>query len=274
MRKTAGDEKITRPNQSSEKLLNILEMLSEQEEPVRLQDIARLVEMNTSTALRFITTLQKKGYVAQDFDTGRYFLTYKICAVASNVSSRKGLRDISVPFLRSVSHIFNESANIAEEHDMSVVYIEAVAGPKTMLMTTQRIGNIAPTHCTGVGKLLLLNYTEPQIDHLIATKGMTRFTDHTLTTKEELMAELEQVRRQDYAFDNEECESGARCIAAPVRDFTGKVIAGLSVSGPATRMTDEHIYDKLPFLLDAAQQVSFRLGYDPGKHKHAAGKAG
>ena len=171
MRKTAGDEKITRPNQSSEKLLNILEMLSEQEEPVRLQDIARLVEMNTSTALRFITTLQKKGYVAQDFDTGRYFLTYKICAVASNVSSRKGLRDISVPFLRSVSHIFNESANIAEEHDMSVVYIEAVAGPKTMLMTTQRIGNIAPMHCTGVGKLLLLNYTEPQIDHFDRHQG-------------------------------------------------------------------------------------------------------
>lgn len=261
MRKTAGDEKITRPNQSSEKLLTILELLSAQEEPVRLQEIARLSGMNASTVFRFVSTLQRRGYAAQDEATGRYYLTYKICALAANVSSRKGLRDICIPFLRSISHIFRESANLAEEHDLSVVYIEVVPGPQTMLMTTQRIGNVAPMHCTGVGKLLLLNYTEQQLDYLIAAKGMTGFTDRTLTTKEALAAELEQVRQQGYAFDDEECEEGARCVAAPVRDYTGKVIAGLSVSGPATRMTDGHIHENLPFLLEAAQQVSFRLGY-------------
>ena len=262
MPRLPGEEKITRSNQSSEKLLTLLETMSEQDEPMRLQDISRMVGMNASTALRFIFTLQKKGYVTQDKDTGRYSLTYKICAIAGNVSSRRSMRDICTSYLRNISHIFGESANIAEEHDMSVVYTEVVNGPRQMLMTTQRIGNIAPMHCTGVGKLLLLNYSIQQIDQLIATKGLPRFTEHTITTREGLLKELEQIRRQGYAFDNEECETGARCIAAPVRDYTGKVVSGISVSGPTIRMTDEAIFAKLPFLLDAAAQISAHMGYD------------
>ena len=87
-------------------------------------------------------------------------------------------------------------------------------------------------------------------------------TMHTITDPAALFAELDKVRAQGYAFDNEEYEPGARCIAAPIYDYTGRVVAGLSVSGPVTRMTDEHIYEKLPFLLDAAAQVSQRMGYD------------
>ncbi|MEG1774375.1 MAG: IclR family transcriptional regulator, partial [Oscillospiraceae bacterium] len=258
--KLPRDEKSTRSNQSSEKMLTLLERLSEQDEPIRLQDISRLVQMNESTALRYIATLQKSGYVVQDEDTGRYSLTYKICAVAANVSSHKSIRNICTPYLRSIAHIFSESANVAEEHDMAVVYIEAVNGPRQLLMTTRRIGNVSPMHCTAVGKLLLLNYTPQQIDHLIATKGMPAMTQYTIVTRERLLAELEKVRQQGYAFDNEEYEQGARCVAAPIYDFTGQVIAGLSVSGPVTRMTDERLYEKLPFLIDAAQQISMRMG--------------
>ena len=85
MKRTPGADKATRSNQSSEKLLTIMECLSAQDEPVRLQEIARLVSMNESTTLRYIATLQKSGYVVQDVDTGRYSLTYKICAIAANV---------------------------------------------------------------------------------------------------------------------------------------------------------------------------------------------
>ncbi|MGI6169417.1 MAG: IclR family transcriptional regulator, partial [Christensenellales bacterium] len=249
-------------NQSSEKLLLILERLSEQDEPIRLQELSRLVGMNESTALRYIVTLQKNGYVVQDADTNRYSLSYKICAIAANVSSRKSIRNICTPYLRSIAQIFSESANIAEEHNMMVMYIEAVSGPRQLLMTTRRIGNISPMHCTAVGKLLLLNYAPPQIDQFIATRGLPALTDRSITTREALLRELETVRRQGYALDNEEYEPGARCVAAPVYDYTGGIIAGMSVSGPATRMTDEHIYEKLPFLLDATQQISLRMGYE------------
>lgn len=262
MKRTPGADKTTRSNQSSEKMLTILERMSEQDEPIRLQDISRIVGMNESTALRYIATLQKSGYVVQDADTGRYALTYKICAVAANVSSRKSIRNICSPYLRSIAHIFSESANVAEEHNMMVVYIEAISGPRQLLMTTRRVGNVSPMHCTAVGKLLLLNYSQQHLQQYIATKGLPALTDHTIVEPARLFAELEKVRSQGYALDNEEYEAGARCVAAPVYDYTGNIIAGLSVSGPITRMTDEHIYEKLPFLLDAAQQVSLRMGYE------------
>ena len=262
MKRTPGADKATRSNQSSEKLLTIMECLSAQDEPARLQEIARLVSMNESTTLRYTATPQKSGYVVQDVDTGRYSLTYKICAIAANVSSRKNIRNICSPYLRSLAHIFSESANVAEEHNMMVVYIEAISGPHQLLMTTRRVGNVSPMHCTAVGKLLLLNYPQQQLHQYVAAKGLPAMTMHTITDPAALFAELDKVRAQGYAFDNEEYEPGARCIAAPIYDYTGRVVAGLSVSGPVTRMTDEHIYETLPFLLDAAAQVSQRMGYD------------
>jgi DNA-binding IclR family transcriptional regulator len=198
----------------------------------------------------------------QDADTGRYSLTYKICAVAANVSSRKNIRHVCTPYLRSIAQIFSESVNVAEEHDMAVLYIDAVNGPRQLLMTTRQVGNVSPLHCTAVGKLLMLNYSPQQIDQLIATKGMPALTPHTITDREVLITELETIRRQGYSLDNEEYESGARCVAAPIYDYAGQVIAGMSVSGPVTRMTDEQIYQKLPYLLDATQQISLRMGYD------------
>ncbi len=214
----------------------------------------------TSTVLRFLTSLQNEGYVVQE-ENGRYFMTYKICNLASNITARIGIRRICSPYLRSISHIFDESANLSIERNMQMVYIEVVNSPNQELTIRKRIGNIAPMHCTGVGKLMLLNYPDHQISHLIACQGLQKFTDNTLVTKEQLCAELEKIRAHGYAFDNEECEVGVRCIAAPIRDYTGKIVAGISVSGPSIRMTDAYILGKLPYLLDTAQQISEKLGY-------------
>ncbi|MEG1849271.1 MAG: IclR family transcriptional regulator [Oscillospiraceae bacterium] len=261
MPKQSDADNPTRTNLSSDKLLALLELLARQEEPVRLQELARQLSMPSSTVLRFLSALQNRDYVAQDIDTGRYFLTFKLCGLADSIRANQNLRNIGLPFLRNVSAVFDEATNLSIECDMAVMYIEAVRGPSKTLMSLQRIGNIAPMHCTGVGKLLLLEYTAAQLDRLIAVKGLTRFTASTLTSREQLEAELAQVRAQGYAYDNEECEEGARCIAAPIRDYTGRIVAGISVSGPVTRMTDSHIEKNLPALLDAARQISSRLGW-------------
>jgi DNA-binding IclR family transcriptional regulator len=257
-------------NQSAEKLLSLMEAMSTLEEPIRLQDLASRLEMNASTVLRFLAPLQRRGYVAQIAESGRYYLTFKLCGLAHNVSSRLNIRNIAIPFMRSLVQIFKESANLSIESDMSVMYIEVVSGPSKTLMTLQRIGHIAPMHCTGVGKLFLLEYSRQKIDQLIAVKGLERFTNNTITEKSELFRLLEEIRRLGYAFDNEECEEGARCIAAPLRDFSGRIVAGISVSGPATRMTDAHIHTHLPFLLEIAEQISFCLGWK-ANHAEAAG---
>lgn len=251
----------TQSNQSSDKLLNLLETMTEQPGPLRLQEIANFCSMNPSTTLRFLNALQRRGYVEQEVNTGRYYLTFKICAIAQNLSASLDLRTIASPFMRNVSHIFDESCNLATENNMMVVYVDVANVPNKTLMSTQRIGNIAPMHCTGVGKLFLSEYTSAELERLIAIKKLSTFTDYTICDPAILRAELEQVRNVGYALDNQECEIGVRCIAAPIRDYTGKIKAGISVSGPAVRMTDEQIFSHLPYLLEASEQVSLRMGW-------------
>ena len=256
-------EKIipTQSNQSSDKLLSLIELLSEQPEPVRLQDIARLSGLNPSTALRFINALSRRGYLAQDADTGRYYLTFKLCGLAQSISSHLNVRKVAMPFLRGLADVFCESCNLAVESDLSVLYVEVATSQKRTLVSTQRIGNGAALHCTGVGKLFLSQYSPERLARLIGAKPLEGFTEHTITDVATLTEELAQIRKVGYAFDNEECENGTRCIAAPVRDFSGKIVAGVSVSGPAVRMSDAHIAQHLPCLLQSAQQISLRLGW-------------
>ena len=143
-----------------------------------------------------------------------------------------------------------------------MVYIDVVAGSHQTLMSLQQIGNVSPMHCTGNGKLALLNYSDEQLDELIARRGLHRYTENTLTTKEALCRELSQIRAEDVAYDREECELGIRCIACPIRDDTGAVVAGISITGPAVRMRDETLATLRKPLHDAAVQISRSIGWE------------
>lgn len=254
-------EKLTKSNQSVERMLLLLEALAGEPAPVRLNEFAKRMEMNQSTVLRFLTTLQRFGYVAQDQE-GRYSMTMKICALSGLVSSHNELKGICAPYLRSLTQIFGESAILSIEQDMQVLYIDVVtASAQQVLTTVQRIGNLSPMHCTGSGKLFLCDYALNDIDRFIAIRGLERRTDHTITAREDLLSEIDIVRQHGYATDNEESVQGVRCIAAPVRDYTGRTAAAVSISGPSFRMTDALIYEKMPFLLDATHEISVRMGF-------------
>lgn len=251
----------TQANQSAEKMLVMMEYLAGQREPIRLLDISNDLGVNVSTALRFLTALINKGYVMQEGETSRYYMTYKICALANRVSVHMDIRSIVKPYMEQLSQLFGESVCLAIEENRKVVYIEVVEGSGQMLRTMQRIGNVAPMHCTGIGKLLLLNYSDTDLDRLIEIEGLERFTEHTLNTKEQLVEELKKIRRQGIAYDNEECELGARCVAGPVYDSNGRVIAGVSVTGPIVHLTDELIAAKMEDFQRIMAEVSFKMGY-------------
>jgi len=249
-------------NQSSDKLLQLVEFLSEQEEPLRLLDIARQTGMNQSTASRFLSALKNRGYVAQNSQNGKYSLTYKICRIANNVSSRMDTRHVSLPYLRELSKVFGCTSNLVVEYDLSVMYLEVVAGPRQMLVPLQRIGIVAPLHCTSGGKLLLTEFSEEKFQELLRLKGLPKYTNRTITNEDALRHEVEEARRLGYAFDNEECELGTRCVAAPLRDFSGRIVGAVSVNGPIVRMTDDYIQQKLPHLISIAGEISAHLGYE------------
>lgn len=252
--KTAG-------NQSGEKLLNVLEFIILKGEPQRLQDVANELGMNKSTALRFLKTLVNTGYINQDSETSKYAATYKICALANKINLYTELRKIAHPYLERMAKIFGESVNMAVEDKMASVYVDVIRGSSQSLVTVQKIGNAVPMHCTGNGKILLLNYSDEDLDRLIKVKGLTKYTEYTLTTKEALRAELEKIRQRGYAYDEQERELGARCLAFPIYGDNGKVIAGMSVTGPQNRMTDEVLLPKLEEFRKITMEISHRMGY-------------
>lgn len=255
-------ERTTKSNQSLEKALQIIEFMAEHRKPVRLQMIAEALSFPASTTLRFLATLEKKKYVKQDPDTLRYYLTYKLCKIGNLISSSHKVRDIARPYLMELVEKVSESACLAIDDDGKALYIDVVSGPANILRVMQRIGKEAPLHCTGVGKLLLQNYDNNELNELLSKTGMEQLTHNTIVSPEELKMELEKVRQLDYAIDDEECEIGARCVAAPIRNYTGKIVASISVSGPVSRMTFQKIELIKNKLKLTADKISSDLGYE------------
>jgi DNA-binding IclR family transcriptional regulator len=258
---TAEITKQPQLNQSTDKVLAILEYLADAGGPVRLQTIAVDLGLNASTASRFIQTLEKNGYVRQEEDTRRYMLTMKICSLSRKMLSRNNLVLYAKPFLNNLSALFNEVSCLSVEEDRSVVYVATHDGPDNMLKSFSYIGKRAPMHCTGSGKLLLTNYTDEQLVEYLRVNGNIKPTEHTINTYKELKNELKKIQGQRYSIDDEECELGMRCIAIPIRNYTGAIAAGLSVTGPTARMTFDKIEEKLPQLFQASKQLSILLGY-------------
>lgn len=252
-------EKNAKRNQSVERVFAIIEVMAELSGPATLQEISQEAGYPASTTLRMLTTLEDLGYVLQEVATRKYFLSFRFAKLGERVKSQFSLVRIAAPELRALSKVCRESSCLAVERDGAVLYIDTVEGPDSMLRTMQYIGKSSPMHVTGVGKLMLLNLSEEELAAFAQEKGLARFTKHTITTLEELTKELDIIRAQGYAFDNEECELGAKCVAAPIVDYQGKVVAALSVSGPVHRFSGDNLEEITAHVVAAGKAVSARL---------------
>ncbi|QAT48489.1 IclR family transcriptional regulator [Caproiciproducens sp. NJN-50] len=252
-------------NQSVEKVFLILETMASCREPVQLRRLAELTGCPPSTAIRFLRTLMKLGYVRQDPESQKYFLTFRLCRLAGQIRDASPLNRIARPVMETLARRCGESVCLAVEQENRAVYVEVVDGPDHLVRSLQRIGSSSPLHCTGVGKLLLLNRSPEELDRFFREQTLTRFTKNTLTEPKAVLDALGQARSRGYTFDNEECEIGARCVAFPVRDFTGKIAAGLSVTGTVFHISDEFVRHYAPAIKAAADEISGILGYSEAK---------
>jgi len=252
----------TKRNQSIAKALQIVEVMADAEGPMRLQDVGKNVKLPASTVLRFLKTLMDHGYVEQNPKTLQYYLTLKFCQLSERIKRQIKIRDIAHPLLVDLSRELREATSLAVARDGQVVYVDVVEGPDHMLQTLQRIGKIAPMNSTGVGKALMQDYSGDEISALVTTHGLPKLTPNTIGSKRALIKELSQVREQGYATDNEECEIGVRCVAAPIRDYSGAVVAAISASGPVGRLTPPRAKKAAPRIIEAANEVSRQLGYE------------
>ena len=251
----------TQGNQSSEKLLGIFEYLIASGEPMKLQDIAAGMGMNASTTLRFLAALVKCGYVRQDKDTLKYEPTMKICALANRINKEEFLVKTARPYMKKLSEIFGESVCLGVCENNRVIYVEVLRIRNQSLMAVQAVGNSAPMYCNGIGKLFLSDMDDEKLKTYLKEVEREAFTEYTLTEEEQLTAEIAKIRKQGYAFDNQEKEIGARCLAFPVYSADGRMIAGISVTGPYSRLTDEALYPKINDFRRITEELSAENGF-------------
>lgn len=243
-------------NFSTIKVLQIIEAMAAEASPIRVKNLAEKLEMPPATVLRFLKTLIESGYVCKDSDNSRYYLTYRILKVGEQVRANTNLREVVRPYLVALTKSVGESGCLAVEVDQMAVYIDAIEGPDRMLRTLQRIGRSAPMHSTGVGKNLLLNYSREDVMRIVENKGLPQLTRNTITDIDELLSVLQKVKKDGIAYDNEECEIGVKCIAAPILNFEKEVIASISISAPTARMEGDQEENAIAQLKKTASKIS------------------
>ncbi|NLF29018.1 MAG: IclR family transcriptional regulator [Clostridiales bacterium] len=257
------EEKMIRSeasSRSSDRMLQIMECLSENILPMRLQDIAKQLEMSQSTVLRYINALVLSGYAYQEEMTLRYCLTLKIAKLGYRVNSFMSVKSIASPFLTDISNRMGVSCCLVVEEGGKIVYLDVVNNPHRLRNMLTRIGHEAPMNCTGSGKVFLSTYSDYRFKNYVAT-GLQRVTPHSIVDEAELHAEILKVREQGFAIDDQECELGIRCVSVPLFDFKDQVAAALSIFGEIDELPKSRIRDEiLPCLSKSSKIISLRLG--------------
>jgi IclR family KDG regulon transcriptional repressor len=250
------DSKIVK---SVDRALTILSILQQAEEPMGVTEIGAQMGLHKSSVYRILATLARRGYVHQDPLTERYTLGLKLVDLGTTVLNRLELRGIGLPYLKWLMESSREVAHLVVLRDGKAVYIEKVEYPSPVKMAS-RIGASVPLHCTAVGKAMLAFLPEGSVE-VIINQGLERRTPSTITDPVKLREELEHIRNCGYACDLEENELGIRCVAAPIFNISGEVIAACSISGLAMTMTESKIKECAELVCEAGRKISAALGY-------------
>jgi len=237
--------------------MNVLELLSDNEF-LTVAQVARLMNINRASSHRFLSTLKELGYADKD-DNSRYYLTSKVIELGMKVLDRFEIRKIARPFLQELSNKFNETINLGYFNGEEVLTIDKIDSTERLRMDAG-IGGGEPAYCTSLGKAILAFLPDWQLEKYIQSTVLTPFTPNTVVSKDKLMAELELVRENGYAIDDEELSIGLRCVGAPLIDHSGQARYAISLSGPSIRMGSKKIEEMRRELKKICRDLSGKIG--------------
>lgn len=243
-----------------ERMMTLLDVLAHHHDAVSLKLLSQETGLHPSTAHRILGAMTSSGFVERA-EPGAYRLGIRLLELGNIVKSRINIRQVALPFMQALHGRIGESVNLGVRHDDEIIYVERTSSGRSSVRVVHLVGARAPLHATAVGKLFLVEDGLQKLREYARRSGLPGFTPTSLTTLPALEKELDRVRRHGVAFDNEEIEQGLRCVAAPVRDDSGELVAGLSVSAPAERYDAEWI----PLIKQAADNISNALGFAPKK---------
>jgi IclR family KDG regulon transcriptional repressor len=257
--KAPGSKKDRYLVTSAARGLDVLEIMARNGKPMTAVEVASALDLPRTTAFRLLSTLQEKNWVYKERFT--YSLGFKCFQLGATTGVGLEIRTHALPFLVSLRDKSNLNTQIAKLEDWNVVYLERVLGNKLSVNTPSRAGAILPAHCTALGKVLLAYKDLEQLTKWAQEKPLERLTEKTITAVPLLIAEILETRSRGYAVEYGEREDHIRCIGAPVTDFSGNVVAAVSVSGTPDRLPEILVGSSLAEqVCTTAEQISLALG--------------
>lgn len=256
-RQRAGNTNVV---SSVVRALSLLDAMAAQGRAIGIADLSKRVRLHVSTVHRLLATLITRGYVRQDPETGKYALGLRTFVLGQAYLEHMDLRRAAQPALQRLAQRMGETANLVAMDREEAVYLDRAESTQSVRFFS-RIGHRAPLYCTAVGKVLLADLQPEEREEVLGRLTLTPLTRNTITDASALRQELDRVAAQGYALDREECEEGASCLAVPLRDHTGRVVAALGISAPTVRLTAAKREQLIPLLVEEGRSLSQELGY-------------
>ena len=256
--------KKTKPNypiKVLDKALSVLELLLQQSSDMNITEMSEKLGFYPSTTHRLLDTLKYWGYVEQDSHTQKYQLGLKVLELGMTKLHKMDLVREATPYLEELVNQYNETVHLGALEKGEVMYLAKKESSQTIRMISY-VGKRAPLHCTALGKVLLAYLPEEERRKILEGKQLPRLTERTITDKEELEKNLKQIKKQGFALDNEENEKDVCCMAVPIRNYQGAVIAALSISRPSFRVYKNKQKDLEKALIEISERISKRMGYN------------
>ncbi len=246
--------------QSVKRALKILDLFNKQETELKITDISERMQLHKSTVHSLLKTLQEFRYIDQNPENGKYRLGLKLVERGNFVINSMDITKVAKKYLINLSKETGQTSHLGILEGQAGVYIDKVEG-ENALIRYSRIGKRIPLHSTAIGKALLAFKSPEEIEHLLNGYEFKQQTDNTITNKEEFLEELERVRLQGYGVDSQENEQGVRCIAVPIINYEGCVLAAISISTLISRVNDRELMDYIKLLKKVETQLSEQLKY-------------
>ncbi|ASN82387.1 IclR family transcriptional regulator [Deinococcus ficus] len=248
--------------QSVERALDLINTIVEAQRPLSIAELSQAMELAPSTIHRMMQTLSNKGYIHQDPCTKRYDIGPEIVQISRSLYLRYDLVRRVRPYLQDLVDLTGEAAHLAELYGTTAMYLSQLE-PLSMVRMFTTPGSVAPLYCSDVGKLFLADLPPGRVDDIIRKTGLRPRTPNTIVDLQTLEAELERVRDQGYAEDNEEREIGVRCLSAPILNGADKVIATIGIAGPTARITKIRVPELSGYVKSVAERASRDLILQP-----------
>jgi DNA-binding IclR family transcriptional regulator len=268
------EDKIPNPDkerggvQSIARAFAIAEEIARNREGIGLAELSKRVGLHNSTTFHLVKTMVQLGYVSQLADSRKYRIGRRMFTLAAGALDEIELVSVATPVLEKLTGETGEYSHFAIRSGEQVVVVAKTAGTG-IFQLVDRTGAVRPAHATALGKVLLAALAPAQLARYMETCDLHPFTAKTIVERESLLREIEEVRRKGLAFDDGEFDAEARCVAVPVRDFTGRVAGAIGMSGPMWRLSLQALQEKSKYVREAAVALSAELGFQPESEKTA-----